>query len=145
MAELTISADEITAALRTNLEGWSPEVERETVGYVTSIADGVARVRGLPRVMASELLEFSDGLIGVTLNIDEEDLGVVVMGDASHIDEGAPVRQTGNVSLHPGGRRPARPGRSIHWETRSTARAPSTPPSGDCSKPRPLRWWSASR
>ncbi|MET0831726.1 MAG: F0F1 ATP synthase subunit alpha, partial [Acidimicrobiia bacterium] len=103
MAELTISADEITAALRTNLEGWSPEVERETVGYVTSIADGVARVRGLPRVMASELLEFSDGLIGVTLNIDEEDLGVVVMGDASHIDEGAPVRQTGNVLSIPVG------------------------------------------
>ncbi len=103
MAELTISADEITAALRTNLEGWSPEVERETVGYVTSIADGVARVRGLPRVMASELLEFSDGLIGVTLNIDEEDLGVVVMGDASHIDEGAPVRQTGNVLSVPVG------------------------------------------
>ncbi len=103
MAELTISADEITAALRTNLEGWSPEVERETVGYVTSIADGVARVRGLPRVMASELLEFGDGLIGVTLNIDEEDLGVVVMGDASHIDEGAPVRQTGNVLSIPVG------------------------------------------
>jgi F-type H+-transporting ATPase subunit alpha len=103
MAELTISADEITAALRTNLEGWSPDVERETVGYVTSIADGVARVRGLPRVMASELLEFPDGLIGVTLNIDEEDLGVVVMGDASSIDEGAPVRQTGNVLSVPVG------------------------------------------
>jgi F-type H+-transporting ATPase subunit alpha len=53
--------------------------------------------------MASELLEFSDGLIGVTLNIDEEDLGVVVMGDASHIDEGAPVRQTGNVLSIPVG------------------------------------------
>jgi F-type H+-transporting ATPase subunit alpha len=103
MAELTISADEITAALRTNLEGWSPDVARETVGYVTSIADGVARVRGLPRVMASELLEFPDGLIGVTLNIDEEDLGVVVMGDASSIDEGAPVRQTGNVLSVPVG------------------------------------------
>ncbi len=103
MAELTISADEITAALRTNLEGWSPEVERETVGYVTSIADGVARVKGLPKAMASELLEFADGLIGVTLNIDEEDLGVVVMGDASHIDEGAPVRQTGNVLSIPVG------------------------------------------
>ena len=103
MAELTISADEITAALRSNLEGWSPDVERETVGYVTSIADGVARVKGLPKVMASELLELPDGLLGVTLNIDEEDLGVVLMGDASHIEEGAPVKQTGNVLSIPVG------------------------------------------
>ncbi len=103
MAELTISADEITAALRSNLEGWSPDVERETVGYVTSIADGVARVKGLPSVMASELLEFPGGLLGVTLNIDEEDLGVVLMGDAGHIEEGSAVRQTGNVLSIPVG------------------------------------------
>ena len=103
MAELTISAQDITAALRSNLEGWSPDVERETVGYVTSIADGVARVKGLPKVMASELLEFADGLLGVTLNIDEEDLGVVLMGDAGHIEEGSPVKQTGNVLSIPVG------------------------------------------
>ena len=91
MSEMTISAGDITAALKTNLEGWSPEVRQETVGYVTSVADGVARVKGLPRVMASELLEFEEGLIGVALNIDEEDLGVVLMGEASHIEEGSPV------------------------------------------------------
>ncbi len=103
MAELTIRAEDITAALRSNLEGWSPEVSRETVGYVKAIADGVARVEGLPNVMASELLEFPGGLIGVTLNVDEEDLGVVLMGDASHIEEGAPVKQTGNVLSVPVG------------------------------------------
>ena len=103
MAELTIRPEDITAALRSNLEGWSPSVAQETVGYVTAIADGVARVKGLPSVMASELLEFSGGLIGVTLNIDEEDLGVVLMGDASHIEEGAPVKQTGNVLSVPVG------------------------------------------
>ncbi|HLU31457.1 MAG TPA: F0F1 ATP synthase subunit alpha, partial [Acidimicrobiia bacterium] len=97
MADLTITADEITASLRRNLEGWEPSVSEETVGYVTSIADGVARVEGLPSVMASELLEFPGGLLGVTLNIDETDLGVVIMGEASHIEEGAPVKQTGNV------------------------------------------------
>jgi F-type H+-transporting ATPase subunit alpha len=78
-------------------------VSRETVGYVTAIADGVARVEGLPNVMASELLEFPGGLLGVTLNVDENDLGVVLMGDASHIEEGTPVKQTGNVLSIPVG------------------------------------------
>ncbi len=103
MAELTISASDITSALRKNLEGWSPKTTEETVGYVTSIADGVARVEGLPSVMASELLEFPGGLLGVTLNIDEDDLGVVIMGEASHIQEGDPVKQTGNVLSVPVG------------------------------------------
>ncbi len=103
MTELTISASDITDALRKSLDGWSPETTEETIGYVTSIADGVARVEGLPSVMASELLEFPGGLLGVTLNIDEEDLGVVIMGEASHIQEGDPVKQTGNVLSVPVG------------------------------------------
>jgi len=103
MAELTIKAEDITAALRANLEGWSAAVEQETVGFVTAIADGVARVKGLPNVMASELLEFPGDLRGVALNIDEEDLGVVLMGDASHIEEGDAVKQTGNVLSVPVG------------------------------------------
>ncbi|HEY7564274.1 MAG TPA: F0F1 ATP synthase subunit alpha [Acidimicrobiia bacterium] len=103
MAELTITPGEITESLRKRLADWSPSLEQETVGYVTSIADGVARVRGLPRVMASELLEFPGGLRGVTLNIDEDDLGVVLMGEASHIEEGAPVKQTGTVLSVPVG------------------------------------------
>ena len=103
MADLTISASDITEALRKNLEGWQPETTEETVGYVTSIADGVARVEGLPSVMASELLEFPGGLLGVTLNIDETDLGVVLMGVSNHIEEGDPVKQTGNVLSVPVG------------------------------------------
>ncbi len=103
MADLTITTQDITATLRKNLEGWSPVTERDTIGYVTSIADGVARVKGLPNVMASELLEFPGGLQGVALNIDENDLGVVLMGESSHIEEGAAVRQTGNVLSVPVG------------------------------------------
>ncbi|CAN5896129.1 F0F1 ATP synthase subunit alpha [soil metagenome] len=103
MAELTITAEDITASLRKNLEGWEPSVTEETIGYVTSIADGVARVSGLPSVMASELLEFPGGLLGVTLNIDEADLGVVLMGEASHVQEGDPVKQTGNLLSVPVG------------------------------------------
>ncbi|MEX2422536.1 MAG: F0F1 ATP synthase subunit alpha [Acidimicrobiia bacterium] len=103
MSELTISAQSITDALKKNLADWSPETTEETVGYVTSIADGVARVEGLPNVMASELLEFPGGLSGVALNIDEHDLGVVLMGEASSIQEGDPVKQTGTVLSVPVG------------------------------------------
>ena len=103
MSDLTITADQITATLRQRLEGWEPEVSKETVGYVTAMADGVARVEGLPNVMASELLEFPEGLIGVVLNIDESDVGVVVLGEGNHIEEGDPVKQTGRVLSVPVG------------------------------------------
>ncbi|NNF65277.1 MAG: F0F1 ATP synthase subunit alpha, partial [Acidimicrobiia bacterium] len=103
MAELTIDSGDITAALRRNLEGWSPKMEAGTVGYVRSVGDGVARVTGLPNVMASELLEFPGGLVGVALNLDEDSIGVVLMGDASHIEEGDEVHPTGNVLSIPVG------------------------------------------
>ncbi len=103
MADLTISAEDITSALRAQLADWQPTVDKETVGYVTAIADGVARVEGLPGAMASELLEFPGGLMGVALNLDEGDLGVVLMGEYEHIEEGDPVKQTGTVLSVPVG------------------------------------------
>ncbi len=103
MSDLTINPEDITSALRANLEGWKPEITSETVGYVTAIADGVARVDGLPNAMASELLEFPGGLLGVALNIDEADLGVVLMGEYNHVEEGDPVKQTGTVLSIPVG------------------------------------------
>jgi len=103
MSDLTITADEITESLRAQLSGWQPDTSKETVGYVTSIADGVARVEGLPGAMASELLEFPGGLIGVALNIDEADIGVVFLGEYHHIQEGDPVKQTGTVLSVPVG------------------------------------------
>jgi F-type H+-transporting ATPase subunit alpha len=100
---MTIKPEDITAVLKESLAGWQPSVEAETVGYVASSADGVARVKGLPNAMASELLEFPGGLQGVALNIDEDDLGVVMMGEANHIEEGDPVKQTGKVLSIPVG------------------------------------------
>jgi F-type H+-transporting ATPase subunit alpha len=97
MAQLSIESADITAALRKSLEGWSPSLTQETVGYVASVADGVARVKGLPSAMASELLEFPGGLLGVALNLDEESIGVVLMGESNHVEEGATVRSTGRV------------------------------------------------
>jgi F-type H+-transporting ATPase subunit alpha len=103
MAELTFDTGDITAALRSNLEGWSPTLESETMGYVASVGDGVARVTGLPTAMASELLEFPGGLLGVALNLDEDSIGAVIMGDASGIEEGDEVRSTGRVLSVPVG------------------------------------------
>ncbi|MGH8946473.1 MAG: F0F1 ATP synthase subunit alpha, partial [Acidimicrobiia bacterium] len=103
MPDITITADQITETIRSQLEGWELKVTKETVGYVTSIADGVARVKGLPKAMASELLEFPGGLVGVVLNIDEDDLGVVFLGEYVHIEEGDPVKQTGTVLSVPVG------------------------------------------
>ena len=103
MSELTITADQITESIRSQLADWEPDTTKETIGYVTSIADGVARVEGLPGVMSSELLEFPGGLVGVALNIDEDDIGVVFLGDYHHIEEGDPVKQTGTVLSVPVG------------------------------------------
>ena len=103
MAEITIDPQDITAALRRNLEGYTPSADAETVGYVTAIGDGVARVAGLPNAMASELLEFPGGLLGVALNLDEDTIGAVVMGEATHIQEGDTVKSTGQVLSIPVG------------------------------------------
>jgi len=103
MAELTLDTGDIAAALRSNLEGWSPSLESETMGFVASVGDGVARVTGLPNAMASELLEFPGGLLGVALNLDEESIGTVILGDASGIEEGDEVRSTGRVLSVPVG------------------------------------------
>jgi F-type H+-transporting ATPase subunit alpha len=103
MAEVTLNAADVTAALRKNLDGWSPSVEAETIGYVLSIGDGVARVAGLPGAMASEILEFPGGLTGIALNLDETSIGAVLMGDSSHVEEGDEVRSTGRVLSVPVG------------------------------------------
>ena len=103
MAEVTLDPADVTAALRENLEGWEPGVEGETVGYVTAVGDGVATVSGLPGAMASELLEFPGGLIGTAFNLDPGVIGAVLMGESSHLEEGAEVRSTGRVLSVPVG------------------------------------------
>jgi F-type H+-transporting ATPase subunit alpha len=92
--ELVISAEEIAQALRSYVEGYRPTMEREEVGRVVATGDGVAFVEGLPNAMANELLEFKNNVLGVALNLDENQIGVVVFGEASDIEEGDPVKQT---------------------------------------------------
>jgi F-type H+-transporting ATPase subunit alpha len=97
MAELTISADEIRSAIQSYVTEYSPDVSREEVGTVTEAGDGIARVEGLPSVMTNELLEFESGVRGLALNLDVREVGVVVLGDFSGIEEGQQVRRTGEV------------------------------------------------
>src|SRR5699024_568507 len=103
MAELTINTAEIAAALRKNLEGFKPEMAGSQVGRVTEVGDGIARVSGLPDAAVNEMLEFEGGTIGLALNLDEDSIGAVVLGDIGHIAEGQPVRSTGDILSVPSG------------------------------------------
>jgi F-type H+/Na+-transporting ATPase subunit alpha len=103
MAELTISSDEIRAALERYVSSYTPDVSREEVGIVSDAGDGIAHVEGLPSTMANELLEFADGTLGVSLNLDVREIGVVVLGDYGGIEEGQQVKRTGRVLSVPVG------------------------------------------
>jgi len=103
MAELTISPEEIRGALERYVSSYTPEVSREEVGVVTDAGDGIAHVEGLPSTMANELLEFADGTLGIALNLDVREIGVVVLGDYSGIEEGQQVKRTGRVLSVPVG------------------------------------------
>ncbi|MBW3626981.1 MAG: F0F1 ATP synthase subunit alpha [Actinobacteria bacterium] len=97
MAELTINADDIAAALRRHLEGYSPSTEKAQVGRITEVGDGIARLQGLPGAAVNELLEFEDGTIGLALNLEEDSIGAVVLGEVGNIEEGQTVKATGNI------------------------------------------------
>jgi F-type H+/Na+-transporting ATPase subunit alpha len=98
MAELTIRPEEIREALDKFVRGYEPETtSREEVGTVVTSGDGIARVEGLPSAMANELLEFENGTLGIALNLDVREIGVVVMGDSEGIEEGQVVKRTGDI------------------------------------------------
>ncbi len=103
MTELTIRPEEIRGAIERNVQSYAPTTAREEVGRVMETGDGIARVEGLHSAMTNELLEFEGGLLGVALNLDVREIGVVLLGDGSHIEEGQPVRRTGEVLSVPVG------------------------------------------
>jgi F-type H+-transporting ATPase subunit alpha len=103
MAELTIDAQEITAALERHVAEYTPEVTTEQVGRVTEVGDGIARISGLPRAAVNELLEFENGTLGLALNLDEDTVGAVVLGSDAHIEEEQLVRATGRILSVPVG------------------------------------------
>jgi F-type H+-transporting ATPase subunit alpha len=104
MTELSIRPDEIRDALAKYVADYQPAAaSKEEVGTVASAGDGIARVSGLPSAMANELLEFEDGTLGIALNLEDREIGVVILGDFDKIEEGQTVRRTGEILSVPVG------------------------------------------
>jgi F-type H+-transporting ATPase subunit alpha len=103
MAELSINADQIAEALRKHVGGFETGVEKARVGRVLEVGDGIARVSGLPDTAVNELLEFEGGTLGLALNLDEESIGAVVLGEADEVEEGDTVQETGRILSVPVG------------------------------------------
>ncbi len=103
MAELTINTEDIASAIRKNLEGFEPEVASGQVGRVVEVGDGIARISGLPNAAVNEMLQFDGGIIGLALNLDEDTIGAVILGEATGIEEGQSVRSTGEILSMPVG------------------------------------------
>jgi len=103
MSDLTINTEDITAALKKNLEGFSSDLTATQVGRVLEVGDGIARVSGLPEAAVNEMLEFENGAVGLALNLDEDSIGAVLLGSTDGIEEGQPVRSTGDILSVPVG------------------------------------------
>ena len=103
MAELTISPEEIKGAIEQYVSSFEAEASRDEVGIITHTADGIAQVSGLPGAMANELLKFEGGILGVALNLDEDEIGAVILGDFQSLEEGQQVSRTGEVLSVPVG------------------------------------------
>ena len=106
---MEIRADEITRILREQLGGFTADIDVAEVGTVLSVGDGIARIHGLERCMAGELLELPHGVMGLALNLEEDSVGAVLLGESHKIREGDQVKRTRRIMSVPGGRRPGRP------------------------------------
>src|SRR3984957_18128948 len=98
-----IRADEITSILRQEIENYERAIDVSEVGSVISVGDGIARIHGLEKVMAGELIEFSHDVSGIAMNLEEDQVGAVLLGEYQHIVEGSEVRRTGRIMSVPVG------------------------------------------
>jgi F-type H+-transporting ATPase subunit alpha len=103
MAELTINADEIAAALRKHVGTFTPALAKDQIGRILEVGDGIARVSGLPETAVNELLEFEGGTLGLALNLDEDSIGAVVLGQSDQVEEGNSAKNTGRILSVPVG------------------------------------------
>src|SRR5579883_2116413 len=99
----TIRADEISQILRAQIENYDSTLAVDEVGTVVSLGDGIARIYGLDRVMSGELIEFPHGVAGIAMNLEEDQVGVVLLGDYTEIKEGDEVKRTGRIMSVPVG------------------------------------------
>jgi F-type H+-transporting ATPase subunit alpha len=100
---MELKAEEISQIIKEQITDYDKKVELSETGTVLSVGDGIARVYGLEKVMALELVEFSDGLLGLVLNLEEDNVGVAIMGEDIHIKEGDMVKRTGRIAQVPVG------------------------------------------
>lgn len=98
-----IKADEISQLLREQIENFDSRVRVDQVGTIISLGDGIARIHGLEKVMAGEMLEFPHGVLGLAMNLDEDQVGAVILGDYTEIGEGEQVKRTGRIMSVPVG------------------------------------------
>src|SRR5499427_3937646 len=98
-----IKADEITQLIRQQIENYESKIAVDEVGTIITLGDGIARVHGLDKVMAGELLSFPHGVAGLAMNLEEEQVGVVLLGDYTEIREGDEVKRTGRIMSVPVG------------------------------------------
>src|SRR6201994_1915633 len=92
-----IKADEITELLRQQIENYDQKIQVDEVGTVVTLGDGIARVHGLEKVMAGELIQFPHGVAGLAMNLDESEVGAVLMGDYTELREGDQVKRSGKI------------------------------------------------
>src|SRR5207249_165395 len=98
-----VRPDEVSAILRKQLSGFEKEIDIYDIGTVLQIGDGIARVYGLSKVMASELVEFPNGVFGLVLNLEEDNVGCILFGESTLIKEGDTVKRTGRLASMPVG------------------------------------------
>src|SRR5438067_8335365 len=98
-----IRADEITSILRHEIENYERAIDVSEVGTIMSVGDGIARIHGLDKVMAGELIEFGHGVSGIAMNLEEDQVGAVLLGEYQHVKEGEEVRRTGSIMSVPVG------------------------------------------
>jgi F-type H+-transporting ATPase subunit alpha len=98
---VNIRPDEISSIIRKQIEHYNQEVKVVNIGTVLQVGDGIARIYGLDKVMAGELLEFEDGTVGIALNLESDNVGAVLMGDGLNIQEGSSVKATGKIAQIP--------------------------------------------
>src|SRR5271154_7532434 len=99
----TIKADEITKLIREQIQNYESKIQVDEVGTIISLGDGIARVHGLDKVMAGELLDFPHGIAGLAMSLEEDQVGAVLMGEYTELREGEQVKRTGKILSVPVG------------------------------------------